>query len=151
MLPRKLNYLDTMPLNTHGKIDRHLLQNVQSQTSDTESYALPQTSTENLVADLWKKYVEVDQIYLENNFFQLGGDSLSAIRCVMDLRRMGFKTEPADLFRVPELISFARLLDQATNTLNPVCTSKPERYASLDETQRDRLKSLLAGNTNSSE
>ncbi len=32
MLPRKLNYLDTMPLNTHGKIDRHLLQNIQSQT-----------------------------------------------------------------------------------------------------------------------
>ena len=151
MQPRNLTHLDTMPLNIHGKIDRQAVAKIESRTPSSKSQKLPETPGEKLVASLWEKYIQVDQIYLEDNFFQLGGDSLSAIRCVMELRRMGFTVEPADLFRVPELIKFAGLLDQAPNTLNPVPTSKPERFASLDESQRDRLKSLLARNTTSSE
>jgi aryl carrier-like protein len=101
------------------------------------------------VAGLWRQYTEVEQVYQQDNFFQLGGDSLSAIRCVMDLRRMGFKAEPADLFREPELIRFANLLDQAPQPENPVPTAKPERFSSLDKSQQDRLKSLLARQTTS--
>jgi hypothetical protein len=62
---------------------------------------------------------------------------------------MGFKAEPADLFREPELIRFANLLDQAPQPENPVPTAKPERFSSLDKSQQDRLKSLLARQTTS--
>ena len=151
MLPRRLNHLDTMPLNTHGKIDRHALLNIKSHISDTESYEPPQTPTEKLVAGLWKQYTEAGLIHRQDNFFQLGGDSLSAIRCVMDLRRMGFKTEPADLFRAPELIEFASLLDQSPKPENPLPTAAPERFASLDQSQQDRLKSLLSRQPSSNE
>jgi amino acid adenylation domain-containing protein len=149
MLPRQFNHLDSMPLNAHGKVDRHKLLNMRGRPSDTASSGPPKTATEKLVAGLWRQYTEVEQVYQQDNFFQLGGDSLSAIRCVMDLRRMGFKAEPADLFREPELIRFANLLDQAPQPENPVPTAKPERFSSLDKSQQDRLKSLLARQTTS--
>jgi acyl-CoA synthetase (AMP-forming)/AMP-acid ligase II/aryl carrier-like protein len=147
MLPRHFDYLDSMPLNAHGKVDRHTLLNMKPRPSGTEKSEPPQTSTEKLVAELWQRYTDVEQIYQQDNFFQLGGDSLSAIRCVMDLRRMGFKAEPADLFREPELIKFASLLDQAPESESPLPSAKPERFASLDKSQQDRLKSLLARQT----
>ncbi|MDH4019092.1 MAG: phosphopantetheine-binding protein, partial [Xanthomonadales bacterium] len=149
MLPRQFSHLDSMPLNAHGKVDRHTLLKMRTRPSDTESSEPPKTSTEKLVAGLWQQYTKVEQIYQQDNFFQLGGDSLSAIRCVMDLRRMGFRAEPADLFREPELIRFASLLDQAPQPESPVPTAEPERFSSLDQSQQDRLKSLLARQTTS--
>jgi aryl carrier-like protein len=134
-----------MPLNSHGKVDRQALENLKSRRPETESSEPPQTPTEELVAGLWKQYTELEQVCRQDNFFQLGGDSLSAIRCAMDLRRMGFETEPADLFRVPELARFAKLLDQAPKRERTEETARPERFASLDQSQQERLKSLLAG------
>jgi amino acid adenylation domain-containing protein len=144
MLPRRFDHLNSMPLNAHGKVDRHALESLKSRRPDTESSEPPQTPTEELVADLWKQYTGVELIYQLDNFFQLGGDSLSAIRCAMDLRRMGYETEPADLFRVPELARFAHLLDQAPKRQGSTPTDRPERFASLDQSQQERLKSLLA-------
>ena len=144
MLPRRFDHLDSMPLNAHGKVDRHALESLKSRRPDTESSEPPQTPTEELVAGLWKQHTGVELIYQLDNFFQLGGDSLSAIRCAMDLRRMGYETEPADLFRVPELAPFAELLDKAPKRERSVQTERPERFASLDQSQQERLKSLLA-------
>jgi amino acid adenylation domain-containing protein len=144
MLPRRFDHLEGMPLNAHGKVDRQALENLKYRRPDMESSVPPQTPTEELVAGLWKQYTEVEDIYQQDNFFQLGGDSLSAIRCAMDLRRMGYETEPADLFRVPELTGFAKLLDQAPKQKPTIETASPERFASLDPSQQERLKALLS-------
>ncbi len=144
MLPRRFDHLDSMPLNAHGKVDRRALENLKSRRPKTASSEPPQTPTETLVAGLWKQYTEVGEVCRQDNFFQLGGDSLSAIRCAMELRRKGFETEPADLFRVPELAAFAELLDRAPKRQQAAETARPERFASLNSSQQERLKSLLA-------
>jgi len=93
MVPAAFVYLDKFPLSPNGKVDRRALAVMEpSQTGTPSTSALPQTGAEQDIARIWRETLEIPQVGLADNFFDLGGNSLSLARVHVRLREH-FKTD----------------------------------------------------------
>jgi amino acid adenylation domain-containing protein len=103
MLPQHFIALAELPLLPNGKIDRKALP-APAQVTDEHSAAsneLPQTTAEQLVAQIWQELLNIPHVVRTDNFFDLGGHSLLAMRAlhllqqragiVLELRRLVFE------------------------------------------------------------
>ncbi|WP_329110288.1 amino acid adenylation domain-containing protein [Micromonospora sp. NBC_01699] len=84
MVPGHVLVLETMPLNTAGKIDRRNLP-TDVLDIDTREHVPPATEVEELVATTWGEVLGRDRIGALDDFFDLGGHSLLATRAVARL------------------------------------------------------------------
>jgi len=92
MAPSRYVFLDKIPLTPNGKIDRKSLPEPESLSQDIEDgYVAPRTPEEKMLCDVWKGILKVEKVSVHDNFFQLGGDSLIAIRATFKLRSLGMK------------------------------------------------------------
>ncbi|CNG86833.1 non-ribosomal peptide synthetase [Yersinia kristensenii] len=107
MVPAILMVLDEMPLTVNGKIDRQALPAPQHQQQ--LSSRAPQTAQETLLCDSIANLLRVGNIGAEDDFFQLGGDSISAMALGSTLRRAGFRLAPREIFalRTPAKMALA--------------------------------------------
>lgn len=78
MIPHKFIKLDKLPLNNNGKVDRKKLPILDFETN-SEKFVLPRNKTDEVLISLLKKILGVNKISINDSFFELGGDSLSAI------------------------------------------------------------------------
>ena len=78
MVPNYFMRLDGMPVTASGKIDRKSLP-VPDVTMTEREYVAPATETETRLAKLWRDQLHVNSVGRTDDFFELGGDSLSAI------------------------------------------------------------------------
>ena len=76
MIPYKLLQIDNMPYNQNGKIDRKKLPNIDFSEDDTA--ILPENDDEKLILDSFRKTLKNENIYMNSDFFEVGGDSLAA-------------------------------------------------------------------------
>lgn len=113
MLPAAIVRLLDMPLTPNGKIDRKSLalrDDWAQRTPDVIPEA-PRTRLEELVADLWCKFLQVRQIGLHDNFFDLGGDSLLAVRLTLEIEGATGVSVPANwIFEAPTVSEMAKLV-----------------------------------------
>lgn len=87
MVPSRYMVIEAIPLSANGKVDRDRLP--QPDTSDASSYRAPTTETERRIVELWQQLLNVERVGVDDNFFQLGGNSLMAIQLLSGLRSMG--------------------------------------------------------------
>ncbi len=80
MLPTAWLWLDAMPLNANGKLDRNALPASANQTDNAPSYVAPRDEAEQAVADIWREVLGVQQLGIHDDFFELGGHSLSGVQ-----------------------------------------------------------------------
>ncbi|MDB6016433.1 MAG: Amino acid adenylation protein [Pedosphaera sp.] len=77
MIPSAFVFLPALPLTTNGKVDRRALPEPEAPSAEPISaQALPQTQTEQIIANIWREVLQRGQVGLEDNFFDLGGNSL---------------------------------------------------------------------------
>ncbi|MFE1802781.1 condensation domain-containing protein, partial [Streptomyces sp. NPDC059517] len=77
MVPARITVLDQLPLSGTGKIDRRALaDSPTAPVPDVGGKALPATDTERQLAAIWSELLDVDSVSHEDDFFDLGGDSL---------------------------------------------------------------------------
>jgi acyl carrier protein len=89
MLPTSWVRLDRLPVTANGKLDRHALPPPRLQTPrEGPRWAAPDTPLEKDLARLWTEVLEIPQVGLNDNFFDLGGDSISAVRLPSGLQRL---------------------------------------------------------------
>ncbi|MCU0284948.1 MAG: amino acid adenylation domain-containing protein [Acidobacteria bacterium] len=104
MVPAHFMRLDNMPLTHAGKINRKALPNPDEITPDQErKYLAPRNELEKNIAEIWQDVIGVDSVGINDNYFNLGGDSIKAIRITARLRKANLKLELADLFRYPTI------------------------------------------------
>ncbi|WP_185150677.1 non-ribosomal peptide synthetase [Cytobacillus dafuensis] len=77
MLPAHYIWLEKWPLSSNGKIDRKSLPNPKELYYHKE-YDAPKSSMEKVLADIWKSILGIEKIGLQDDFFELGGQSLKA-------------------------------------------------------------------------
>ena len=77
MVPSRIVFLDNLPYNKGNKIDREALRQFSLPGRDGNNSNWPQTETEMLLADIWAETLDLADIGRNDNFFDLGGDSLS--------------------------------------------------------------------------
>jgi len=87
MVPSAFMMLDAMPLNSNGKIDRQALSAYDSAPATTDSYVAPRNLWELHLAQIWQELLGIERVGVKANFFDLGGDSLLAVRMLVGIRK----------------------------------------------------------------
>ena len=78
MIPAHFVYLPQLPLTQNGKIDRGALPSPASQRSEMEQpFLAPRTELERGIASIYKQVLDLDKVGIDDDFFDLGGNSLN--------------------------------------------------------------------------
>jgi len=89
--------LKELPLTPNGKLDRRALPPPE-RTEVAEAFEGPRDPTERLLAEVWAEVLGVEHVSVYDNFFDLGGHSLTALQVVARLRnRLGVSVKPSEL------------------------------------------------------
>ncbi|WP_179957672.1 non-ribosomal peptide synthetase [Exilibacterium tricleocarpae] len=92
MLPSAFVVLDRLPLTANGKLDRNALPEPDLSAPLANRYSEPETDIENRLCQLWQVLLNVKQVGVDDDFFELGGQSLLAVRMVAQIRAI-FKVD----------------------------------------------------------
>jgi amino acid adenylation domain-containing protein/thioester reductase-like protein len=130
MLPRGVIRVPAIPVTTAGKVDRTALLRAASERGDLEADGAdhqgtpPREGLEQRIAQAWAECLEIRVIGREDDFFELGGNSLRAIAVVNHLRRT-MQCTVNDLYEHPRLADFAG-----------ACRQRPEHLRALIQSAR---------------
>jgi amino acid adenylation domain-containing protein len=115
MRPASYEPLDALPVTSHGKVDLARLREQAAERMEAgRTYDPPRTDTEKALADIWAKALEADRVGVNDDFFDLGGDSILQILVVARAKEQGLEITPRDLFEHPTVAELAGVCDAAT-------------------------------------
>jgi amino acid adenylation domain-containing protein len=117
MVPRSIMFLGAIPLTSNGKIDRQALPSPTLRPAhQPHAIVAPRTPMEEQLIEIWQEVLHVDQISIHDNFLELGGNSLLAIKLIAGIRA-SFNLEVLfrDLFYQPTIASLAEELVKKGN------------------------------------
>ncbi|KAI1173077.1 acetyl-CoA synthetase-like protein [Nemania sp. FL0916] len=125
MVPPLITILDEMPINENGKIDRRALSNMRPIDTSRGPVRQPTTVSERQIQAIWAKVLNVDPnaVGVDDSFFQLGGNSIAAMKVVAEARVAGLQMVVADIFRYTRLFQLAKhasTLKEADDSLAPI-------------------------------
>lgn len=110
MIPNAIMFLNQLPLTVNGKIDRKALPKLDYETIKDNQQ--PQTTTELMLAEIWCKLLNVNNIGFEGHFFRLGGNSLLAVKLLAEIRQyFSVNLTIRAIFEYPTLTKLARMID----------------------------------------
>ncbi|NJP18559.1 MAG: amino acid adenylation domain-containing protein [Hydrococcus sp. CRU_1_1] len=111
-IPSVFLFLDALPLTPNGKIDRKALPTPEITTIEREEIIAPRTSIEEKLVKIWAEVLQVDKIGVENNFFELGGDSIVSLQVIAKANQAGLQLTPKQIFEhqtIAELATVAKI------------------------------------------
>ncbi|MBC1236572.1 non-ribosomal peptide synthetase [Nostoc sp. 2RC] len=80
MIPAEYIFIDTLPLTPNGKIDKKALPTPNLATAKSATLVPPQTETEKTIAEFIQKLLQIETVGIQQNFFELGIDSLKLVQ-----------------------------------------------------------------------
>ncbi|CAM3748255.1 non-ribosomal peptide synthetase [Kibdelosporangium persicum] len=98
MVPATVVVLGELPLTPSGKVDRARLPQPPPVHHSAPETAF--TPVQERIASVWREILEIDDIGLDDDFFEIGGDSLIALRVVAELTERGIAISVRDLYRL---------------------------------------------------
>ncbi|NEZ84183.1 amino acid adenylation domain-containing protein [Clostridium botulinum] len=99
MIPLNFVNIKKIPLTSNGKVDRKILENREDLINIYEECEKPRNSMEEVMIEVFKEVLGVENLGINHSFFDLGGDSIKAIRLISKLKKHGYKLEIKDLFK----------------------------------------------------
>lgn len=130
MVPSAFIRLDALPMTANGKLDTAQLPGLKNaERSSDEDLAAPRTETEHALAQVWRKVLDLDVVGVNDNFFTIGGDSITALPLVQSAEEAGVPFALEDLFAYPTIAELAERVAHGEIVLAPV--APPEELALL--------------------
>jgi amino acid adenylation domain-containing protein len=138
MMPKAFIVLDSLPLTANGKVDLSAMAAATPYGSIAaldiphkvdKAYIAPRTPTELTLAKIWAEVLNLEPVGIDDNFFDLGGDSLLSVRLLEQIHQQ-FKHELplSTLFLNPTIESLASSLSSSKDSL-PWCPLVPIQIA----------------------
>lgn len=118
MVPGILMRVDRLPLTPNGKINIAALPDPEIVESAAAAGELPRTAEEECAAAAWGAVLGIGQVGIRDNFYEVGGDSIKAIRIASRIRKEEYNVEAGDVMRYPTVESLARRMAAALPALN---------------------------------
>ncbi|MYS43289.1 hypothetical protein GTY23_19010, partial [Streptomyces sp. SID5998] len=116
LVPAAVVVLDKLPLTPNGKLDRAALPAPTAAGGGRE----PRTERERLLCAALAEVFEVERVGVDDDFFTLGGDSITAITVSSKLRAKGLELKPRDLLARRTFASLAASARQVAEPDGPV-------------------------------
>ena len=111
MVPAAYVFSESMPFSPNGKLDRKALPAPEADAYPTRSYEAPSNDTEVKTAAIWQEVLGLAKVGRDDNFFDLGGDSLRLMRVSLRLQQVFSKPVTVmDLFRYTTVRAIAQHL-----------------------------------------
>ena len=112
MVPAAVVVLEALPLTASGKLDRRALP-VPDYAAGARAFQAPASARERALCELFAQVLGIDQVGVEDSFFDLGGHSLLAAVLVARLtERMGIKISLKNFIGNPTVRAIAKYVDQ---------------------------------------
>jgi len=113
MVPGSFAFFKELPLLSNGKLDRRTLAEISPEPLDEpEDLCTPKSSTEEGLAEIWKELLKLENVGINQNFFDLGGHSLLVVKMRALLReRQGIDLPLLTFYRFPTICSLAQHFD----------------------------------------
>jgi amino acid adenylation domain-containing protein/non-ribosomal peptide synthase protein (TIGR01720 family) len=111
MIPGYFVQVESILMNTSGKVDRKSLPDVVESDLIKEEYIAPRTSEEKLLAAAWSEVLKYEKIGVKDSFFNLGGDSIKSIMLISRLKQQGYVIKVEQILRQPVLEDLAKLVE----------------------------------------
>jgi hypothetical protein len=89
MVPNYYVKLESIPLTSNGKVDRKALPDPEGTGYEQATYIAPSTETEKKLVKIWSEVLGVEKstLSIKADFFDLGGNSLKAIRLITKIHQ----------------------------------------------------------------
>ncbi len=112
MVPQNYTFLEKFPMTPNGKIDRkELPEPGRIQQKPESEYTAAMTDTEKAVAAVWREILKLDSISVNDNFFEVGGNSLKLVLMLNSLESLfPGRVGVADIFANPTISMLARFI-----------------------------------------
>jgi amino acid adenylation domain-containing protein len=133
MIPEHFVFQDALPVLVNGKMDRAalpLLVADQTLAQLGPQYETPRTAIETMVAKIWTEIFGVDKVSINDNFFEIGGDSLKAADIIARLRQLLCRDVPyRHVFDFPTIVSFVDVIEKGTHSAHEGSASVLKRVS----------------------
>ena len=156
MVPSYLVQLETFQYTPNGKIDR---KNLPDPIFEAKEIMVPKTELENKILNIWKSILSINEISIDDNFFDIGGDSLCALKMQLELMKENININYGDIFQNNTIHNLADFIEnknkenlapiyrkQDFKTVNKLI-KKNSVYKRLKLKQRELKNVLLVGAT----
>lgn len=117
MIPSRWVMITQMPLTQNGKVDRGALPKPDELPKNVGEYVAPRTQLEHVLVDIWKQVLDVDHLGVRDNFLELGGHSLHAMKMVAKTaQRLAVELSVVDVLQFPTVARMATLIETYQST-----------------------------------
>jgi aryl carrier-like protein len=106
MVPAHFILHDRLPLTPNGKVNRNALV-ATAFVPVQKSYAPPGTPVERALVEVWEKLLGASQVGIDDNFFDMGGNSIMSARVVYEAKKLGIGVTTRMLFAHPTVRALA--------------------------------------------
>lgn len=138
MVPQAFVVLKEFPLMVNGKVDKNALPAPDEvMRSGDGSHAAPRNEAEEVLAAIWSHVLGVENVGVDDNFFDLGGDSIRSVRVVAMAKERGLRLTVQQLFRSQTIAALVREHDlrERREVESPVT----EPFSLISSEDRERL------------
>jgi len=117
MVPAVWVELENMPLTPNGKIDRKALPDPELRAMVAE-YVAPRNETEARLASIWQELLGAERVGINDNFFEIGGHSLLAMRVMSSIRKeLSISVPIKMLFKFTSISDLSKYLELEKQTI----------------------------------
>ncbi|MEO5922625.1 MAG: amino acid adenylation domain-containing protein [Bryobacteraceae bacterium] len=143
MVPNQFVRLDELPLTPNGKIDRKRLPKPETEELGAKFVVAPRTPVETRVVALFAEALGVPQLGIHDDFFDLGGDSLKALRLMVALENEFQCEHPLQtLYEAPTVAQISEIICKATGAEGPPAEHHAGGHGDAQSTTERRLAEI---------
>jgi surfactin family lipopeptide synthetase C len=153
-IPSAFVFLETLPVSANGKIDRKSLPIPTEIFDSTHNYTPPTNAIEEILAGIWAKILQRQQVGIYDNFFDLGGHSLLATQVLSRIREaFAIELPMRCLFESPSVAQLAEtlikresqpgIMEKRAQILKKLENMSPEQVKQLLQQRKDTSKATL--------
>ncbi|QDX92246.1 amino acid adenylation domain-containing protein [Brevibacillus laterosporus] len=115
MMPASYVLLEKMPLTSNGKVDRQALLNMEGTREDSKKIP-PRNFYDNTIVQIWKDVLKLEEIYIQDDFFEIGGSSINMIQVANRIKQeLGAEVTFADLMVYKTVLELSEYIAQKEN------------------------------------
>ncbi|MFD1501195.1 non-ribosomal peptide synthetase, partial [Streptosporangium lutulentum] len=142
MVPGAYVLLDALPLTPSGKLDRNALPAPQAVRAESRA---PRDEREHVLTEIFAAVLRLDEVGVDDDFFMLGGDSITSIGVSSRARRAGLEVNPRDVFEHRTPAGLAAVAATAATTAPAAEPRDPGSAFALTEEETERVHRLGGG------